>query len=71
MNRVPVRKVILDPDVHRAVYDGRDRVGHLVQRGQHEIDAFDRLGRKVGTFTDAIEAARAVGGAAAVKGGAP
>jgi hypothetical protein len=46
------------------VNDGADRAGSLVERGG-KFEAFDIVGRSLGTFTDLRAAARAIPRAAA------
>jgi hypothetical protein len=43
----------------RSIYDGQDRVGHIVQRGA-EFVAYDRQRRPIGTYDTALDAAAAV-----------
>lgn len=46
---------------HLAIYDGRDRLGALVQRGK-AVDAFDPSGCHLGTFPSIKAAAAAIVG---------
>jgi hypothetical protein len=48
-----------DEAAPRAVYDGRDRLGSILQRGT-EYEALDRQGRTIGKYTRAGEATAAV-----------
>jgi hypothetical protein len=47
------------PRITRAVYDGRDRLGSVKQRGD-EFIARDNRNQLIGPFESAIEASRAV-----------
>jgi hypothetical protein len=46
--------------IARAVYDGRERLGHFQQSDDSTFIAFDRRGRQIGRFDTAIEAANAI-----------
>jgi hypothetical protein len=46
------------------LYDGRERIGTIICR-DHRYLAVDRLGRPLGTYDTAVEAACAIGDAAA------
>jgi hypothetical protein len=48
---------------HRALYDGRDRLGEIAQNGQ-EYRAYGRRGQPLGMFDTAQEAAEAIAEAA-------
>jgi hypothetical protein len=48
------------PVVRLAVYDGRDRLGAIVERGD-VIEAFDAAGRRLGGFLTRKAAAAAIG----------
>lgn len=54
------------PEAARSVYDGRDRLGHFIQRSDYEIAAFDRRGRQLGVFDSVQEASAAISTAARV-----
>jgi hypothetical protein len=43
---------------HYSIYDGRDRLGSIVQRTTRRFDAFDQSGGHLGTF-DSVKAASA------------
>ena len=58
----------LEDGVYRSVYDGRDRLGHVVQHGR-EFVAYDRQRRPLGVFDDMHPAATAIWRAS--KGAAP
>jgi hypothetical protein len=45
---------------HRAIYDGREKLGSVEQLGR-EFIAHDRRGQVIGHFDTAIEAINAVG----------
>ena len=57
-------------DALLAVYDGRDRLGSYRRRDDDLYIAVDRLGREISVYDTALEAARAIG-AAAAKAAAP
>jgi hypothetical protein len=40
-----------------SVYDGRDRLGHLVDRGEDGVEAFDAADRPAGVFKNEAAAA--------------
>jgi len=46
-------------DVPRAVYDGSDRLGSVVQRGEFFF-AYDRLGHEIGSYFSEADAANGV-----------
>jgi len=64
----PCRSLKYSPSTPaRSVYSGGpDRLGHLVPRGG-AIEAYDRRGNLVGSFSNVIDAAASLGGAARVK----
>jgi hypothetical protein len=62
-NRGRVSRSLSSSALRRAVYDGRDRLGEIVQRGQEYV-AFDRRGQQLGIYDTTIEAAQAVSDAA-------
>jgi hypothetical protein len=43
-----------------SVFDGRERVGHLIPRGERGIEAFDLAGRSLGIFINQRAAAAAI-----------
>src|SRR5262249_10435554 len=49
-----------------AIYDGRDRLGSFRRRGDNTFEAYDRLGRCLGTFETQDEVLAAIEGGAGV-----
>jgi hypothetical protein len=49
----------LEEGTSRSIYDGQERVGHVIQRGP-EFVAYDRQRRPIGTYDTALDAATAV-----------
>jgi hypothetical protein len=49
----------LDEGTLRSIYDGQDRLGHVLQRERGFV-AYDRQRRPIGTYDTALEAAQAV-----------
>jgi len=65
-----------EPTRMLSVYDGRDCIGFLLIRGEHEVEAFDADSRSLGLFTSQKSAAAAVStlaptGATAARSHAP
>lgn len=50
----------LPPVIRLAVYDGRERLGSIVEKGG-TVEAFDVAGRRLGSFLTRKAAAAAIG----------